>query len=390
VRENGYNLNIPRYVESGEVVEQFDIYATMFGGIPNAEIDSLQKYWDAIPSLRDNLFKPQIGKPYSDLKVKDVKAAIEDNVDVQWFSTQFTEAFSGFAETLHEMLIDNVKNVLELQAQDEIAADIFNRLHEIPLVDKYSAYQALANNWQSIISDIETIQEEGISAARVVETAYKIVKNNDEDVEVPDGLKGRIIPFELIQNMKFQKELNSISALQSRVDDIIGELDELRDSLTEDETDTYCDSEKDNALDKKKITFDAKPKTDIDNETKVKLKKIVSLWDEQTKTNKLIKAEKQSLENKSIEAIQNLSDDEISECLHMKWIDPVCSGINSTFSDVLSNLESSVLSISEKYSLSYRQINSEVALANKELIELVEQLTGDEFAIEGLTELIKG
>ena len=136
IRENGYNLNIPRYVDSGESAEQYDIYATMFGGIPNREIDSLQKYWEAFPSLRNELFKPEIEKPYSSLKVDDIKTTIENNTDVKWFSTQFTEAFNGFADTLHQKLIDNVKNVKELQVQDEIAAEIFRRLSSIPLVDK--------------------------------------------------------------------------------------------------------------------------------------------------------------------------------------------------------------------------------------------------------------
>lgn len=42
IRQNGYNLNIPRYVDSSNPVEKFDIYATMFGGIPHSEIDELQ------------------------------------------------------------------------------------------------------------------------------------------------------------------------------------------------------------------------------------------------------------------------------------------------------------------------------------------------------------
>ena len=284
IRENGYNLNIPRYVDSCEPAEQYDIYATMFGGIPNEEIDSLQKYWESFPSLKTELFKPEIDKPYSSLKVEDVKKTIDNNTDVKWFSTQFTEAFNGFADTLHQKLIDNVKNVRELQAQDEIAADIFCRLSSIPLVDKYAAYQALADNWQGIISDIETIQEEGLDAVRVVETAYKIVKKNDEDVEVPDGLKGRIIPFELVQRDKFQAELDAIVALQSRVEAIGSELDEVRDSFTEEELETYCDSEKDNSFDKKKISADAKNFADVDIETKTKLRQIIGLWDEQTKT----------------------------------------------------------------------------------------------------------
>lgn len=389
IRQNGYNLNIPRYVDSSEAAEQYDIYATMFGGIPNAEIDALQKYWEALPSLRSDLFLPHKDKPYSALKVEDVKAAIEHNTDVKSLNTQFAEAFNGFADMLHQKLIDNVMTVHELQAQDEIASDIFHRLNHIPLVDRYAVYQALADNWQAIISDIETIQEEGFEAVRVVETAYKLVKKDNEDVEVPDGLTGHIIPFCLVQQTKFQTELQALSALQSRVEAISGELDEVRDSFTEEELEAYCDSEKDNAFDKKKITADAKPKADVEAETKTKLKKIVALWNEQTQTNKQIKADKQALEEKTIKAIENLSDEEAATLLHHKWINPICNDIDNTLHAVLSALESEALALSEKYATSYKQINDDMAVANKQLAELVEQLTGDEFAIKGLKELVK-
>lgn len=389
IRQNGYNLNIPRYVDSSEAAEQYDIYATMFGGIPNTEIDALQKYWEAFPTLRSDLFKPELDKPYSALKVEDVKTAIEHNTDVKWFNTMFAEAFNGFDDLLHQKLIDNVKHVRELQAQDEIASDMFSRLCNIPLVDRYAVYQALADNWQAIISDIETIQEEGFDAVRVVETAYKLVKKGDEDVEVPDGLKGRIIPFSLVQQIKFLAELNAISALQSRVEAISGELDEVRDSFSEEELETYCDSEKDNAFDKKKITADAKPKADVEAETKAKLKQIVSLWNEQTTSNKQIKADKLALEEKTIKAIENLTDEEAAVLLHHKWIDPICEGIDNTLRSVLSALESEALALSEKYATSYKQINDDMVAANEELAGLVEQLTGDEFAIRGLKELVK-
>lgn len=389
IRQNGYNLNIPRYVDSSEAAEQYDIYATMFGGIPNAEIDALQKYWEALPSLRSDLFLPHKDKPYSALKVEDVKVAIEHNTDVKSLNTQFAEAFNGFADMLHQKLIDNVMTVHELQAQDEIASDIFHRLNHIPLVDRYAVYQALADNWQAIISDIETILEEGFDAVRVVETAYKLVKKDNEDVEVPDGLTGHIIPFCLVQQTKFQTELQALSALQSRVEAISGELDEVRDSFTEEELEAYCDSEKDNAFDKKKITADAKPKADVEAETKTKLKKIVALWNEQTQTNKQIKADKQTLEEKTIKAIENLSDEEAATLLHHKWINPICNDIDNTLRSVLSALESETLALSEKYATSYKQINDDMAVANKQLAELVEQLTGDEFAIKGLKELVK-
>lgn len=388
IRANGYNLNIPRYVDSGETAEKYDIFATMFGGIPNAEIDALQKYWEALPSLRNDLFQPEEGKPYSALKAENVQSAIEANKDVQLFTSAFADAFCGFAELLHHTLIDNIMHVRELQAQDEIAANMFQRLANIPLIDKYAVYQALADNWQAVISDIETIQEEGIDAVRVVETAYKLVKKNDEELEVPDGKKGRILPFDLIQKVKFQTKLNAIAALQMRVEEIGGELDEVRDGFTEEELETYCDPEKDNAFDKKKITADAKPKADVEADTKAKLKQLIALWDEQAKAAKQIKADKLVLEEVTIQAIENLSDAEIADFLHLKWIEPVCEGINATLSSVLAALESAAKTLSEKYAVSYKQINEEMAAANEELTELVNQLTGDAFAIEGLKALV--
>lgn len=57
IRENDYNLNIPRYVDSSEETESWDIFASMFGGIPKSEIDKLDKYWDAFPELKTALFE---------------------------------------------------------------------------------------------------------------------------------------------------------------------------------------------------------------------------------------------------------------------------------------------------------------------------------------------
>ena len=389
IRENGYNLNIPRYVDGNEETEHYDIYATVFGGIPNAEIDSLQRYWEAFPSLRADLFVAEADKPYSLLRTEEVRQTIENNADVQSFQQQFANAFDGFADAMHQRLIDNTMTVHELTALDEIATDIFKRVENIALVDKYAAYQALADNWQTIVNDIETLQQDGLNAAREVETAYKMVKKGEEEIEVPDGVKGRIVPFEFVQRAKFQAELTAIANMQQRIEVIASELDDLHDSFTEEETENYCDAEKDNAFDKAAIKANAKPKADVEPETKAKLEKIVALWNEQTKTNKEIRTAKQQLIDKTVEAIENLSDAEVATFLHEKWIEPVCNGIDDTLRSVLATLETSVVALNKKYAVSYKQINDDFASTNKELAGLIDQLTGDERAIEGLKELIK-
>ncbi len=392
IRENGYNLNIPRYVNSSEATEQYDIYATMFGGIPESEIDHLQEYWDVFPSLRADLFTPsEDGIPYASVKSADVTRAINENKDVVSLKESFAVAFADFSDKLHESLISNVLQVREMIAQDEMANDIFSRLEVIPLIDKYSAYQALSDNWQQIVGDIETIQTEGIDAVRVVETAYKVVKKNGEDIEVADGLKGRIIPFELVQAEKFQSELDAIVGKQVQVEDIATQLDDLRDNFSEEEAAAYLDEDDNTKFNKNAIKAGAKAKSnDIEPETKAKLKEIVALWDRASKLGKEIKSDKAALEVKTIDVIEHLSDEDVDLFLHKKWIDPICKGITNTLSVVLSTFEKAVLALEAKYAESYNDIEAQICDNQSKLKELIGQLTGDEFAIKGLNNLIKG
>lgn len=391
IRQNGYNLNIPRYVDSSEAAVQYDIYATMFGGIPENEIDLLDNYWQALPTLRSELFKSnEDGSPYASVKVENIADAINVNADVKALQQSFFDAFEGFEDMLHEHLITNVMFVKEMKEQDTIAEEIFHRLQSIALVDRYTAYQALADNWQIIINDIETIQSDGFDAVRSVEPAYKIKKDGDDEIEVPDGLKGRILPFELVQNVKFQSELDAIAQLQAEVDECVSNLEDALNNFTEEEAAVYLEDGDNFKLNKKKITKDAKAKDDtIEYETKVKLKEIVALWDKQSKTNKAIKLAKTDLEEKTINAIENLTNEEVDFFLHKKWIDPICQGISNTLTVVLSTFEKAIVALEAKYAESYNEIESKITDNQSQLTEMIAQLTGDEFAIKGLNNLIK-
>lgn len=139
------------------------------------------------------------------------------------------------------------------------------------------------------------------------------------------------------------------------------------------------------------ITAGAKAKKDaVEAETKEKLKKIVKLWEEQKSNNNQIKETKQALIDKTVEAIENLSDEDISLFLYKKWIDPIIKGIDETLAEVLSTFETKVLALGKKYAVSYKQLNEDLEKSQKELYGLIGELTGDEFAILGLNELING
>ena len=391
IRRNEYNLNIPRYVDSSEPPVKYDIYSTMFGGIPNSEIADLSKYWEAFPSLQQDLFTPEHDRPYSTVKVENIVGAIQQNKDVIDFKSRFSSAFADFKDMLHQRLIDHVEDVKEVVESDNISADIFHRTEGILLVDKYAAYQILADNWSGIMGDVEIIQTEGFGACNVVEAKTKMVKDkNGVEQEVEDGLKGRIIPFDLVQKTLFQSDLDAIAALQSRVEAIDGELDAARDELLGmEDTDKYFDAEKDNTFISKEITADSKPKADIEDDVKAQLKTIVALWDEKKAKNAQIKKNLVALEKKTIKTIEELDMRGINQFLELKWILPITSAIEALPDAVIQKLADSITDLSEKYAVTYNDIETGIVESEQNLATLIGQLTGDEFAISGLSNLIK-
>lgn len=385
IRENGYNLNIPRYVDSSEAPEQYDIYATMFGGIPNSEIDQLQKYWDVLPEFKTRIFKPVEGKPYSLLTDENLEEIAKYSRDMDAYWSQIVEAFKDFAAWMDDILIDRMMEVKEMEVHDRIAAEIFRRMENVPIIDPYDIYQMFSDQWPVIVNDIEVLQMEGLDAARTVEPAMKLVKKGDEEIEVEDGMKGRILPFLLVQEEEFCYELNLIDEKVRRLEEIASEIGEIRDGFTEDESQDYL-NEKEN-LDTSKIKKDAKAKgDDIEPETKDKLKKLVALWNEKSKLDKVLKAERKALEEKTIAHIQNLTDEDVKRYLELKWVDPVMIKIFANVKDA-SFIIDKVKALAQKYATSYNDLNAQLVESQNELAGLISDLTGAEFAIEGLNEL---
>ena len=264
-------------------------------------------------------------------------------------------------------------------------------MEALPLVDKYAAYQILADNWPTIMGDVEIIQTEGIDACKVVEPKTKIVKDkNGVEQEVEDGLKGRIIPFDLVQKTLFQSDLDAIAALQSRMETIDGELDAARDELLGmEDTDKYFDAEKDNAFITKEITADSKPKADVEDDVKAQLKAIVALWDEKKAKNAQIKKDIVALETKTIKTIEGLDMKGINQFLELKWIMPITSAIEALPDAIITTLADAISALNEKYAVTYNDIEQGIVESEQNLADLIGQLTGDEFAINGLYNLIK-
>lgn len=393
IRSNDYNLNIPRYVDSSEPAESWDIYASMFGGVPVRELDELQDFWKVFPSLKEELFDGDGG--YVQVKAQSVRQAIEGNPEVQAFRKQYQEALAGLEDRLTDLLIDQAQTVSIARAEDEITNELFRRMESVPLVDPYEAYELFHSHYEKISGDLELIQTEGKETVTQVDPNMVLKKKNGSDAEVQEGWKGHILPFELVQKTLLAREYEAIEDKKKRLQEIPSERDALLEELDEEEKEAIAE-----ALDENKEAFvlnkigsvlkELKKEKDPENAGIITcLQKADQLSQEEKKIKAEIKTKEEAFELLTKEKIENLTSEEADALLKQKWILPIMDGIQSLPANAITALEKSVEALGKKYADTYEDIESEIRKTEDSLSQMLGELTGSEADLAGIAELRK-
>ena len=399
IRANDYNLNIPRYVDSSEAPETWDIYASMFGGIPPHEVLELNKYWKAFPSLQENVFANNSNGYYSVLH-QDVKSVINENTDIINFKNKYMEAFSDLKTTLKQHLISNMNSVNVAKEENVLSENIFSRLESIPLIDKYNAYQILDDEWFKIAIDLEIIQTEGFASTKKVDPNIVIKKKDGKEQEVQEGWIGRVLPFDLIQQTILKTETDALVLKNNRVAEISSLYEETLDSLSEDEKensivnddkDAFVAAEITKAV--KQIKAEYKGVKFEEDTYEYKVLKVADLIAEEKDLKSKIKKETADLQMKTKDTIENLTDEQVLELLEIKWINPLVSALDKLPDSIIHELSIKIKALAEKYAVTFSEVEEEIVDTEATLSSMIDELVGNEFDMKGLEEfksLLKG
>jgi type I restriction enzyme M protein len=404
LQSNDYNLNIPRYVDSSEPAESWDLYASMFGGIPQTELNDLAdscEYWQAFPSLRAALFSEN-GTPYVAPKVQELTQSTQNHAEVKQFTQQFTAAFADFTPWLRHALLDHLLTLQVPQQEALISEALFARIAKVgsvPLIDKYHAYQILDDHWQLIAIDLEILQTEGFNASRVVDPNLVIKKKDGKDVEVQEGWRGRIMPFELVQETHLKPELDALHIKENRLSEIISSIEETIENLSEEEKSDAISQEIINedgdkfvnaavAKEAKSLQAEAKKAGKFDSESFEAKVIQVADWQLEEKTLKTaIKQASAALHLKTKKTIEGLSDAQVHELLEYKWITPLCDELHQIPHQQIDALIRKLEALVEKYRITYADNAREIQQTETDLAGMIEELDANEFDLKGLAEL---
>lgn len=448
IRQNDYNLNIPRYVDSSEAAESWDIYASMFGGIPKAELAALDGYWKAFPDLKQALFEAS-DTPYTQLTTDNIKEAIRNHADVTAFENNFAAAFAGFPAYLHHELIEQADQVAIAKEENIISDKIFTQLSGIPLVDKYAAFQLLDDEWSKIAVDLEIIQTEGFGATKKVDPNMVLKKKDNKEQEVQDGWIGRVLPFSLVQDNILTQESTALKKQEARLAEISDELSTILDEMSEDEKETTITNDTNDSfvakevkkmldnilgdistpeienlkeylmLSKKteklqyiashnlvdwKSMQQSNDKTYSKSTVKARLitlyeeytfpngsfeatiVKIASLLNDEKELKASIKADSTALHLLTKETIESLTDEQAKDLLHKKWIDSLMVNLNKMPETLVDDLVRKLTALQKKYALTYADIDAEICETEQQLCAMLDELTGSTFDMKGINE----
>lgn len=391
IRENDYNLNIPRYVDSSEEAESWDIYASMFGGIPMAELEDMKPFWNAFPTLKTALFE-DTDTPYAKLAAADIKKEIKEHADVLRFEQEFEAAFAEFPTYLKKTLIEEI-NELEISKTEEgLSKVVFDCLENIDLIDPYEAYQLLDDCWGEIGTDLEMIQTEGFEATKKVDPNLVLKKKAGKDQEVQDGWVGHIFPFALIQETLLAEESAALKTAEAQLSEIPAKQEEIFESLTEEEKELCGDalSEEGDTFVPKEIAMSLKALKKDTSEEAAAIYEKLSQVDELIKAEKALKAQIKSdsakLQEKTKETIESLTDEQAIALLEKKWIEPLMESLLKLPALAVDGLIAKIQSLQKKYETTYFDLEREIKETEKQLASMIDELEGDEFDMKGLSE----
>ena len=231
---NDYNLNIPRYIDSGKPEDLHDLAAHLHGGIPDRDIDALGDYWEVFTGLRSRLFSANGREGYSDMRVEadEVRSAVLEHSEFRAYGDRISRVFGDWrrehAPRLRALQVGESPKALIR----DLAENLLRRFAGLPLLDRYAVYQCLTDYWDEVMQDdVYLVVTEGwAEAARprvLVPVRGKGFAESADLTSKRTKYKMDLLPPGLVVARYFATEQAEVDGLRAEEEAVARDLDEF-------------------------------------------------------------------------------------------------------------------------------------------------------------------
>ena len=370
IEKNEYNLNIPRYIDSSEAEDIQDIAGHLQGGIPSADIDALQAYWEICPSLRGSLFE-SARDGYESLTVEKqaIKTSIYDHSEFSSFIDGMNQHFASWKNEKSTELKQLDVGCKPKQLIAELSDNLLDHYEGKPLMDHYSVFQHLMDYW------VETMQDDAylIAADGWKAETYRILVKNKSGKEQDKGWTCDLLPKDLITARYFKEELQLIADLEAEQDGIDAEITELEEEHGGEEG-AFAELEKINKAEVAKRLREIKGDASAADEEKV-LKQWTSLNAKLAATKKKLKEAEADLDKKAYDKYPILTETEIKVlAVDDKWLATLDAEIHGEMDRISQSLTQRVKELAERYETPLGKLTENVAELEGKVAQHLERM----------------
>lgn len=383
---NDFNLNIPRYIDSSEPEDIQDLHAHIHGGIPNRDIDALDAYWTAFPSLKFELFRP-LREGYSELAVdkNDVHKTITESAEYQAFSYATEQIVSEWWSGHRENLCSISHNTKPAELISEVSENLLDIFRPRPLVDDYAVYEQLMRYWnQTMHDDVALIMSEGWDEAA---KPRRTVEDKDRKLsETPDLVLGTgknaqkykmdLIPPDLIVERYFSLEKTQLDELNSRLEAATQAIEEFVEENSGDEG-LLADAMDDGKITKALATARLREvkREDPQGEEALALTNLLELYGAEANSKNSVKDAQAALDEATLRRYGNLTKSDIQQLvIDDKWGSTIEGRVRSDVSSLISKLIARIDELGQRYSETLEEISIKTDLLSAKVVNHLERI----------------
>jgi len=354
IEKNDFNLNLPRYIDSSTPEDQQDINAHLNGGIPEADVQALDRYWAVCPRLQAALFRPR--RPgYLDLTVAPtaIKPAIYQHPEFQAFIQAMNGHFEAWRMPVAQRLKTLVPGFRPKELIHELAEGLLTHYEQQPtaqvLIDPYAIYQHLLDYWaETMQDDAYLIVEDGWKAQPYRVLVTKKNKDGTLGKTVDKGWACDLVPKALLVQRHFAAEQAELNQLAAEFDRAQAEQAELEEEHS-DEDAVFAGFGKINDQEVKSRIKEIGRDADFADELAV-LKQWLALSEQAGALKKRIKVLDVELNAKALALYPTLTADEVKALVvDYKWMAALNAAIQGELDRVSQALTGRVKELAERY-----------------------------------------
>ena len=365
--KNDFNLNIPRYIDSQEEEDIHNIEAHLHGGIPEKDVNDLDSYWQAFPSLKTELFKAGTRDGFYVLKVEPslIKKTIFEHPDFKSYSEKVEDVLNSWGDKHLPYLNKIDAGVKPKETIWYLAEDLLQKFSDIPLIDKYDIYQCLMNYWMNTMQDdVYQIADEGWKA---IPSMNGKKKSWDCD----------LLPKYLVINKFYRTQQQKTEQLEADREAIKQQMAELEEEHGgEDGLLSEAKTEKDKITKASvhKRLKEIRGDNDYADEVDL-LEKYQKLFDKEADLGKKVKEAEEELDKILLARYKSLTTDEIKDLvINDKWITSINGEIKNEVERVSQRLAQRIKELAERYQSTLSDISARVDEYEKKVQEHLKKM----------------